>query len=71
MENVNVFKDVMIDEDKHGKELQDAASASKGNLISMGVVSLEKLYDLHNHFRDLLMLKPIVPHYFTSRLNWE
>lgn len=48
--NANVFKHASIDEDEHEKALQDAASASKGNLIPKAVVSLEKLYDLHNCF---------------------
>ena len=45
-----MFKDAAIDEDEHKKALQDAANASKGNLIPKGVVSLESLYDLQNHF---------------------
>lgn len=50
MANVDVFKDAAIDEDKHEKTLQDAASASKGNLMLKGVVSLDKLYYLQNFF---------------------
>ena len=45
-----MFKDATLDEDQHKKELQDATSASKGNLIPKGVVSLEKLYDVKNRF---------------------
>lgn len=50
MENDDVFKHTMIDEDEHEKAFQDAVSGSKGNLIPKGVISLEKLYDLQNHF---------------------
>lgn len=54
MVNFDVFKDATIDEDEHERELQDAARAEKENLILKGVVSLEKLYDLQNHFRGLV-----------------
>jgi len=46
MENIDVFKDAMIDEDEHEKELYDATNTSKGNLIPKGVVSLDNLYNL-------------------------
>ena len=51
MENANIFKDATIDEEEHEKTLQDAANASKGNLIPKGVMSLEKLYNLQNRFQ--------------------
>lgn len=50
MVNDDVFKDATIDDDKHKKALQDESSARKGNLIPKGVVSLEKLSNLYNHF---------------------
>ena len=51
MANDDVFKDIAIDEDEHEQSLQDTIDASKGNLIPIGVVSLEKLYDLQNRFQ--------------------
>ena len=46
MVNTRVFKDATINEDEHKKALQDAANASKGNLIPKDVVSFKILYDL-------------------------
>ena len=51
MANVDVFKDAVIDEDEHEQSLQVVADDKKGNLIPKGVVSLEKLYELQNHFQ--------------------
>lgn len=50
MENVDVFKDVAINEDKHEKELWYETRANKENPMPKGMVSLDKLYDLQNHF---------------------
>lgn len=57
MGNIDIFKDVVIDEDEHEKGLQDSTQASRGNNIPKGVVSLEKLYDLKNHFKGLVNTK--------------
>jgi len=51
MANTDVFKDAAIDEDEHEQSLQVGVDDKKGNLIPKGVVSLEKLYDLQNHFQ--------------------
>lgn len=57
MANIDVFKDVVIDEDEHEQSLHDAASTRKGNLIPKCVVSLEKLSDLQNNFQGPLNVK--------------
>jgi len=51
MVNANVFNDATIDEDKHRKALQDETHMNKVNSMSKGVVSLENMYELKNHFR--------------------
>lgn len=51
MANADVFKDTMIHEDEHVKSLQATTDDKKGNLIPKGMVSLENIYDLHNHFQ--------------------
>ena len=52
MANVDVFKDATIEKDEHGQSLQAATNDKKGNIILKGVVSLEKLYDFHDHFQE-------------------
>lgn len=54
MANANVFKDATLDEDKHEKVFQDAARENKENPMPKDVVSLENLYDFHNHFWGLV-----------------
>lgn len=61
VENVDVFKDEVIDEDEHLRVLQDATSSSKGNLMPKCVVSLEKLYDPQNHLWGYVNAKTIAP----------
>jgi len=50
MANVDVFKDVVIDNDEHERSLQAEASNMKGHTITKGVASLENLYDLQEWF---------------------
>lgn len=57
IENVDVLKYATIDKDDHEKVLQYVARMNKENPISKGVVSLEKLYELHNHFRGPINAK--------------
>jgi len=57
MANAYFFKDVTIEEDEHANALQEASQETKGNTIPKGVVSLEKLYDLKNHFRGPMNTK--------------
>lgn len=53
MANIDVFKDASINEDVNEQSIQDTTDDSKGNLIPKSVVSLKKLYDLLNHFKEL------------------
>lgn len=46
-----MFKDAAIDKDEYDKALQYVAQESKEKSMPKGMVSLEKLYDFHNHFR--------------------
>lgn len=55
MANTDVFKDANIGKDEKRKYLHDLAQESKGNLVTKGVVSLEKLYNLKNHFKQRLI----------------
>jgi len=57
MLNVDVFKDATIDEDEHDKALEDVAWERKENPILKGVLSLENMHDLQNHFRGLVNAK--------------
>ena len=49
--NDDIFKDETIDEDVHDQSMEDISNDSKGKPIPKGVVSLEKLYELMNHFK--------------------
>ena len=71
MANAHVFKDTTIDEDVHEQSLQYTPDDSKGNPISKGVVSLEKLYDLENHFKGPKNTKPKIPHRCMNRSTRE
>lgn len=51
MANADVFKDVAIDEDEDERSLQAGVDGMKGHIITKGVVSLEKLYDLQEQFQ--------------------
>lgn len=46
--NVDALKDTTTNEDEHEKPLKAAVDGNKGNPISKGVASLNKLYDLQN-----------------------
>ena len=51
MANVDVFKDASIHDDEHESSLQVKASSKKGHLITKTMATLEKLYDLQEHFQ--------------------
>lgn len=51
MANGDVFKDVAIDDDEHEHSLQAEAGNRKGHLITKGVVTLEHIFDLQEHFQ--------------------
>eukprot|EP00253_Pinus_taeda_P020322 PITA_20322 len=51
MANTNVFKDAVIDDDEHERSLKVEASNRKGHLITKGVATLEKIYELQEHFQ--------------------
>lgn len=53
MANFDVFKDVAVDNDKHKCSLQEKSCNRKGHFITKGVASLEKIYDLQEHFKGL------------------
>lgn len=57
MENVDVQKVVVIDENEHERALRDGARVNKENPIPKGMVSLEKSYDLKNLLRGLVNTK--------------
>ena len=48
MANIDVFKDATIDKYENDKALQHEAQETKENHMLKGMVSLEKIYDLHN-----------------------
>jgi len=50
MANIDVFKDAVIDDDEHKSSLQAEAGNRKGHLITKGVETLEKRYDLQECF---------------------
>ena len=50
MLNTEVFKDVVIEEVDHNQSLQEAQGKRKENPMPKGIVSLEKLFDLHSRF---------------------
>eukprot|EP00253_Pinus_taeda_P023107 PITA_23107 len=60
---------VWIDKDEHEQSLQDAADARKGNIIPKGGVSLEKMYELHNHFQGLVNPKTHSSTLFHEQIN--
>jgi len=53
MANTHIFKDAVIDDDKHEPSLQAEAGNRKGHLITKGAASLENLYDLQECFQGL------------------
>ena len=57
MANVDMFKDAFINEDGHDKSLKEEVELLKGNIMLKGVVSLEKLYNLQNHFKGPVKTK--------------
>ena len=46
MDNVDVFKDAAIDDEEHERSLQVEYGNRKDHLITKGVASFEKIYDL-------------------------
>lgn len=58
--NVDVFKDVVIDEDEHKKELQDASCENKENSMLKGMVSLKSCMTCRTTSEGQSMQKPIV-----------
>lgn len=48
--NVDVFMDASIDEEENDITLQEEVYEHKGNPMLKGVVMVEKLFDLQNHF---------------------
>ena len=63
MANVDIFKGATIDEEVHEQSIQDITDDNKDNLISKGLVSLEKLdMTCKTTSRNPRTLKPIVPH---------
>lgn len=69
MASANVFKYAAIDEEDHEQTLQDETSASKGNLIPKGVVSLEILYDLQKCFREPMNSKTHISMFSHEKVN--
>jgi hypothetical protein len=55
--SVDMFQDLMIDDEVHEQDIRyywDEASKIKANCILRNVLSLEKLFNLKNKFRNLM-----------------
>jgi len=52
MANVDDFKDATIDDYEHECSLEEEVGDMKGHIITNGLASLEKLYDLQEHFQE-------------------
>jgi len=57
MANTNVFKDAVIDDDKHECSLQAEVGNMKCHIITKDVESLENLYDLQEWFQGQRNIK--------------
>ena len=49
--NIDVFKDAAIDDDEHERSLQAEAGNMKSHIITKGVASLEKLYEMQERLQ--------------------
>ena len=51
MSNTDIFNDVAVGDDEHKRSLQEEAGKRKCHLITKGVATLEKFYDLQEPFQ--------------------